>query len=189
MGDEKIIVNIDNNSRIYQIVATLLAIGAVGMIAWALAENGWLELASTGLTMFGFQLTKLMFASGLLKMPTGNNQSFKGTQSLLKTMAQEFRQWQANSPVWRLALLAIAYTAGFMIARLVVSWALGIFTNIWVAGAVAALLGSLIIFPQLFSNAWKGISGKIQTKPETNAVVIEEVVVEETAETTESDKE
>ena len=96
-NNEKIVVNVNSQSRMYQIVATLLAIGAVGMLAWTLAENGWLELAATFLTMFIFQLTKLLFANGLLKVPTGSNKkSFKGTQSLLKTMAMEFKQWQSN---------------------------------------------------------------------------------------------
>ena len=47
-----VVVNIQTQSRMYEIVATLLAIGAVGMIAYALAQNGWLEIAATMLTMF-----------------------------------------------------------------------------------------------------------------------------------------
>ena len=175
-NNEKIVVNVNSQSRMYQIVATLLAIGAVGMLAWTLAESGWLELAATFLTMFIFQLTKLLFANGLLKVPTGSNKkSFKGTQSLLKTMAMEFKQWQSNSPMWRLAALAFGYTVGFMIARVVMTWALGIFTNVWVAGAVAMIIGALIIFPQLFSQAWKTVSGKVKTTDEEEVVVVEEV--------------
>lgn len=179
-NSERIVVNVTNSSRMYQIVATLLAIAAVGMIAWTLAEHGWIELAATAATMFLFQLTKLLFANGLLKVPSGSGKaSFKGTQGLLKTMAAEFKAWQANSPMWRLAALALAYTAAFMVARLVMTWALGIFTNIWVAGAVAALLGALIIFPQLFSQAWKTVSGKTQPfVPEQAVTVVEEEVEE-----------
>ena len=77
--------------------------------------------------------------------------------------------------MWRLAALAFGYTVGFMIARVVMTWALGIFTNVWVAGAVAMIIGALIIFPQLFSQAWKTVSGKVKTTDEEEVVVVEEV--------------
>lgn len=150
--EPKVIVNIDNNSRIYQIVATLLAISAVGMLAYALAENGWLDIAATGLTMFMVQLIKLLFVNGLIRIPKGKGE-FSESAGLLATLLKDFQRWQANSPIWRLALLAFGYTLAFMLARWAMRGALAVFTNIWVAGAFAALLGSIIIFPQLFSKA------------------------------------
>jgi hypothetical protein len=160
---DKIVVNINSQSRMYEIVATLLAIGAVGMIAYALAQNGWLEIAATMLTMFLTQLMRLLFANGLLKMPEGGTKKgdFQGTAGFVRTALTEFKAWQSRSPIWRLAALAAGYTLLFMAARAAMTWALGVFTNVWVAGAAAALLGALIIFPQLFSRAFRTVSGKL----------------------------
>ena len=160
-----VVVNIQTQSRMYEIVATLLAIGAVGMIAYALAQNGWLEIAATMLTMFITQLMRLLFANGLLRVPEGGTAKgeFAGTAGFVKTAISEFKAWQARSPIWRLSALAGGYTLLFMGFRALMTWALGVFTNIWVAGAAAALLGSLIIFPQLFSRAAKTVTGRVKT--------------------------
>ena len=157
----QVVVNIEQNNRIYQIVATLLLCGAIGMVAYALAKNGWLELAATMLTMFLVQLTTLLFRNGVIGLPEKQDDSaFKGTKGLLRTMAADFRQWQARSPIWRLAALAAAYTLGFMLCRAGVSLALTVFTNMWIAGAAAAFLASLIIFPSLLGNATKFLTDK-----------------------------
>jgi hypothetical protein len=155
-------VTIQQHSRIYQIVATLLLCGAVGMLSYALAENGWPELAATTLTMFMVQLGRLMLANGLLAIPKGAAAAseFEGTAGFVRTAAAEFRQWQARSPMWRLAALAALYTAAFMVARLAVTHALGVFTNVWVAGAAAAFLASLIIFPGLIGDAVRAMKSK-----------------------------
>ncbi|WP_422114725.1 hypothetical protein [Brachybacterium sp. UNK5269] len=157
----KVVVNIEQNNRIYQIIATLLLCGAIGMVAYALAKNGWLELASTMLTMFLVQLGTLLFKNGIIGLPEKQDDSaFKGTKGLLRTMAADFREWQARSPIWRLAALATAYTLGFMLARAGIGLALQVFTNVWIAGAAAAALASLIIFPSLLGNATKFLSNR-----------------------------
>lgn len=157
----KVVVNIEQNNRIYQIIATLLLCGAIGMTAYALAKNGWLELAATMLTMFLVQFTTLLFKNGIIGLPEKQDDSaFKGTKGLLRTMAADFREWQARSPIWRLAALAAGYTLGFMIVRAGISLALTVFTNVWIAGAAAAFLASLIIFPSLIGNASKFLASK-----------------------------
>ena len=169
-----VVVNIQQHSRMYQIVATLLMCGAVGMLSFALAQNGWLELAATGLTMFMVQLGRLMLANGLLAIPKGAAKSsdFEGTKGFLQTAAAEFREWQARSPMWRLTALAVAYTLAFMVARWAMTHALTVFTNIWVAGALAAALASVIIFPSLVGDAVRAMKSKAapvvpQQQPET----------------------
>lgn len=157
----QVVVNIEQNNRIYQIIATLLLCGAIGMVAYALAKNGWLEIAATMLTMFLVQLTTLLFKNGIIGLPEKQDDSaFKGTKGLLRTMAADFREWQARSPIWRLAALATGYTLAFMLARSGISWALTVFTNVWVAGAAAAFLASLIIFPSLIGNATKFLASR-----------------------------
>jgi hypothetical protein len=114
--------------------------------------------ASTGLTMFKTQLGRMLLKNGLLRIPTsGSASGFAETAGFIRTAAAEFAQWQARSPVWRLAGLAFAFTLTFMLARSVIGLALLIFTNVWMAGAAAALLAALIIFPQLITNMVRNI--------------------------------
>ena len=45
---EGVVVNISTeNKRVFEIVGTLLLCAAVGMTAYALAENGWIEIAAS----------------------------------------------------------------------------------------------------------------------------------------------
>lgn len=168
-----VVVNIEQNNRPYQIVATLLLCGAVGMVAYALAENGWLEIAATMLTMFLVQLGRLLLANGLISVPRGaaRPSEFEGTAGFVRTAAAEFRQWQARSPIWRLAALAALYTACFMTARYAMSLALTVFSNVWIAGATAAFLASLIIFPSLIGGALSKMKSKAApAQPEATEV-------------------
>lgn len=154
-------VVVESGNRPYQIVATLLLCGAVGMIAYALALNGWLEIASTTLTVFLVNLARILFANGLLRLPTGKAaSSFEGTRGFLRTANDEFREWQARSPIWRLTAIAVVYTLAFMTVRWVVGMSLGVFTNVWVAGAAAAAMASLIIFPNLIGDMIRAVRAK-----------------------------
>ena len=58
------------------------------------------------------------------------------------------------------ALLALGFTVGYMIFRWGLSVALGIFSNVWIAGAASALIASFIVAPQLFTN----LVSKMKTK-------------------------
>src|SRR5699024_8625374 len=62
--------------------------------------------------------------------------------------------------IWRMALLALGFTVGYMIFRWGFSVALGIFSNVWIAGAASALIASFIVAPQLFTN----LVSKMKTK-------------------------
>lgn len=153
---EPVVVNVSTEStRVFEIVGTILLIGAIGMGAYALGEYGLLEIAATGLTMFGFQLGRMMLTNGLIVLPsaTVGDDDFAQTRGMLKTAFAEYQEWQARSPVLRLAGLALAYTVAFMICRWAVSIALGVFSNVWIAGAVAAAIGAVIIAPNLISDA------------------------------------
>ncbi|MGN0094845.1 MAG: hypothetical protein ACI38U_02170 [Corynebacterium sp.] len=151
-------VNIQGSSaRWFEIIGTLLLCGAVGAVAYSLAAYGWLEIAATALTMFLFQWVRMMLASGLIVLPDRSagdgDEDFRETRGLLKTAFAEWQEWQAKSPAWRLAALAIGYTIAFMICR----WGLGIvltvFSSPWIAGAAAAAVGAVIIAPEMISKA------------------------------------
>lgn len=181
-GGVNVEIKIENN-RPYQILATLLLCGAIGMVAYALAKNGWLELAATMLTMFLIQLTRMLFMNGIIGLPERQgDDDFEGTKGLLRTLAADFRVWQAKSAIWRLALLAAAYTLGFMLARAAMTFALGVFTNVWIAGAAAALLASVIIFPSLLGSAARYLGDKATQSRKANSTGTETNVTTSTEE-------
>lgn len=163
MTDRDVNIRIDRgpDNHAWTVLGTLLACGAVGMLAWAISNAGMLDLAATGLTVFFFQLVQMMFKVGLLVLPEKKaNSDFRETSGLLKTAWREFQQFQARSPIWRLALMALAYTIVFMIVRFCLSIALGVFSNIWVAGAASALVASLIVAPGLFGGFFSKMKSK-----------------------------
>lgn len=162
-GGVKVEIHNDSNARLYEILGTLLLCGALGMLAFALAKNGWLEIGATMLTMFLIQLGRMLLQNGLINLPVaGQVQSeFTGTAGFIRTAVGEFRAWQAKSPMWRLAALAMGYTLLFMLGRWLVSVGLTVFTNMWIAGAAAALLASIIIAPSLLGSMAATMRSKV----------------------------
>ncbi|MDR8019218.1 hypothetical protein [Nesterenkonia aerolata] len=152
------------DNHLWTVIGTLLACGALGMLGWAISESGYRELAATGLTMFAFQLISMMFKVGLIRIPDQATGNFKETSGFIKTAIREFYEWQARSPVWRLAALALAFTLGFLIVRWGISTALGIFSNVWIAGAAAAFLASLIVAPRLWGNITRNLKNVTSKK-------------------------
>ena len=108
----------------------------------------------------GFQFVGLMLKAGLLVLPEDDGPDFRETKGALRTAWREFQAFQARSPIWRLAAMAVIYTIGFMIVRLLLTYAMGIFSNVWIAGGISALVASVIIAPTLISNLVKGIGSK-----------------------------
>lgn len=156
-------VNVQSNiGKVFEVVGTLLGCGAVGMVAYALAEYGWLEVASTALAMFFFQWVRMMLAAGLIILPdrsVDGEEDFRETRGMLKTAFAEWQEWQAKSPAWRLAALAVGYTVCFMIARWVISLALMVFSSPWIAGAAAMVIAAIIIGPEQIMRLVNKIKG------------------------------
>lgn len=136
----------------WTVLGTLLACGAIGMLAWAISAAGALDLAATGLSFFFVQFVSMMFKAGLLVVPQRASSDFVESRRMVKTLWREFQAFQARSPIWRMALLAFGFTLAYMVFRLGLSLALGVFGNIWVAGAASALLASFIVSPRLFAS-------------------------------------
>lgn len=142
----------DSSNHGWTVLGTLLACGAVGMAAWAISNAGMLDMAATGLSFFFLQLVTMLLKAGLIVVPKRNSSDFSESRGIIKTLWREFQEFQANSPIWRMALLALAFTLAYMIFRFGLSLALGVFGNIWIAGAASALGASLIVSPKLFSS-------------------------------------
>ena len=163
LTEGSVVVNVSTESkRIFEIVGTLLLCGSVGMVGYALAEYGWVEIAASAVTMFLFQFVRMLVTNGLITLPKSAAASgdFEQTRGMLKTAFAEYQQWQARSPMWRLAGLAIGFTIAFMFCRWVMALALGVFSNVWVAGAAAAALGALSVAPNLIGDAIKAMKSK-----------------------------
>lgn len=107
----------------------------------------------------GFQFVGLMLKAGLLVLPEDDGPDFRETKGALRTAWREFQAFQARSPIWRLALMAVLYTVGFMVVRLLLTQAMGIFQNVWIAGGISALVA-----PTLISNLIKGVGSKTGVK-------------------------
>lgn len=60
--------------------------------------------------------------------------------------------------------MAALYTVGFMVVRLLLTQAMGIFQNVWIAGGISALVASVIVAPTLISNLIKGVGSKTGVK-------------------------
>ena len=169
--DNNININIAKDSeRGWTILGTLLACGAVGMLAWAISNAGMLDLAATGLTFFFMQFVSMMFKAGVLTVEGKgkHDEDFTQTRGMLKTAFTEFQDFQRRSPIWRMALMAFGFTIGYLLFRWGMSVALGIFKNVWIAGAASALLASVIVAPDLFSrmfSSMKKTSGVQVHKP------------------------
>src|SRR5690625_7952190 len=106
----------------------------------------------------GFRCVGLMLKAALLVLPEDDGPDSRETKGALRTAWREFQAFQARSPIWRLALMAVLYTVGFMVVRLLLTQAMGIFQNVWIAGGISALVASVIVAPTLISNLIKGRS-------------------------------
>lgn len=173
MSDQTINVNVERGggpeNHAWTVLGTLLACGAVGMAAWAISNAGMLDMAATGLSFFFLQLVTMLFKAGLIVVPEKNSSDFSESRNILKTLWREFQEFQGRSPIWRMALLALGFTLVYMLFRLGLSVALGVFGNIWIAGAASALTASLIVSPKLFSGMFSKMRSRsgveIKTRP------------------------
>jgi hypothetical protein len=64
----------------------------------------------------------------------------------------EYKAWLAGTSMPALALISAAYAVGFLVLRAGVSAALGVFSNLYIAGGVGAMVGAVVVFPSLLPN-------------------------------------
>lgn len=120
-----------------------------------------------------------MFATGLIVLPDrskdGEKEDFHDTKGFVKTWVSDYRAWQAKSPAWLLAGLAVGYTIAFMIARWAIGIALTVFSNPFIAGAAAMVIAAIIIGPgqimrlvNTIKSSKVGSQHNSETRTETN---------------------
>ncbi|UDF21567.1 hypothetical protein [Rhodococcus qingshengii] len=153
-------VNVQTGAgEVIRIAATLLMFGGAGALAWAVAQNGYAELAGTGLTVMTVQVVKMMWISGLIGLPAKSSTSSESEDSDIKSIrsfaAANYRvlmKYQADSPAPRMVAIGFMYAVAFLILRAGMVNALSIFQNMIIAGGAAAILGSIVVMPKLLPN-------------------------------------
>lgn len=148
--------------EVLRIVATLMLFGGAGAIAWTVAQGPNAEMAASGLSMMIVMMVKLSYARGRLSIPPGGNETddFAVTKGVVSQIAGEYKAWMAKASMPVMALIAAAYAIGFLILRAGVAAALGVFSNLYVAGGAAAMAGALVVFPSLVPNMIRGLKSK-----------------------------
>lgn len=152
-------VNVQSGAgEIIRIAATLLMFGGAGALAWAVAQQGYAELAGTGLTVMTVQVVKMMWVNGLIGLPTRTNTGETADADItsIRTFAaanyRVLMRYQAESPAPRMVAIGFAYAVAFLVLRAGMISALSIFQNIIIAGGAAAILGSIVVMPKLLPN-------------------------------------
>ncbi len=150
--------------EILRIVATILLFGGAGAIAWSVAQGPNAEMAASGLSMMLVMMIRLSYGGGRIAMPTrpgtGGDDDFAVTKGVVAQVAGEYRSAiaKANMPV--LVLVSALYAIGFLLLRAAVSAAMGIFSNLFVAGGAAAMVGALVVFPSLLPSILSSLKRK-----------------------------
>lgn len=151
-------VNVQTGAgEVIRIAATLLMFGGAGALAWAVAQQGYAELAGTGLTVMTVQLVKMMWINGLIglpvKSPTSSEDSdIKSIRSFVAANYRVLMKYQSDSPAPRMVAIAFTYAVVFLILRAGMINALTVFQNVVIAGGAAAILGSIVVMPKLLPN-------------------------------------
>lgn len=150
---QKIDIHVQSGTgEVLRIAATLLLFGGAGAIAWAVAQGPNAEMAATGFAMMLVMMIRLAYGAGRISAPARQGDGpddFATTKSTIAQIAAEYRNAlaRANMPV--VTLVAIGYAIAFLVLRAGVSAALGIFSNLFIAGGFAAMVGAIVVFPSL----------------------------------------
>ncbi|MFJ7619811.1 hypothetical protein ACIQYZ_13520 [Rhodococcus erythropolis] len=154
-------------SEIVRLVATVLFFGGVGVLAWTVADSGYAELAGTGVTVMLAQVVRQLWAKGVLSTPaqTGDD-AFTESKALIGRVADEYRGWMTRGGPLQITLVAAAYAVCFLVVRAGVVAALGIFANLYIAGATGALIGAFIVAPNFLKHYTEPLKRKGVYRPE-----------------------
>ncbi|GAA4525576.1 hypothetical protein GCM10023160_18670 [Brachybacterium paraconglomeratum] len=157
---------LDANSHTWRVVATFLAIGSLISLAWGLAQFGMLELAATGTAAILSMQIQLMLRNGFIVLPDAKSDDarIEEGKNALRSIVGMFQAILDRSSILRLTMLSIGYGILFVLLRMAIQTALGIFTNIWIALAAGAIVASVICFPTLFAGLIRAMKAKKEAK-------------------------
>ena len=135
--------------ELFRIVSVFAAGGTVAMGGYALAQMGLLDLAASGIAMYFATLGRLFLAHGVLSLPAADNPdaSFAGIRAIGRVWADDYQKFLVKRKAPALALVAVGYTAAFLVFRQVCSIMLSAFDNLWVMGTFGLALTTIVLSP------------------------------------------
>lgn len=153
--------------EIIRIVATLLLFGGLGMLVWAVGQGPMAEYASIAASASLVFFCGRLWSRGVIGVPTATAtaaaQAGRGDADaeFLRQVAQSASNvsggYLRRCPIPILLLISVGYGIAFLIVREGVSAAMHVFQNLWIAGGVSLLLGSLVVMPSLFPSMFASL--------------------------------
>ncbi len=149
--------------EVLRIVATLLLFGGAGAIAWSVAQGPNAEMAASGFSMMLVMMIRLAYGAGRITVPARQaaaDGDFAVTKSVVAQVAGEYKAALAKANMPIMVLISAAYAIAFLVLRAAVSAALGIFSNLYIAGGCAAMVGAIVVFPSLLPSILASLKRK-----------------------------
>lgn len=157
----------DNLPHGWQVGATMLLVGALFSLAWALSQAGLLDLAATGTAFFAVTLARQMGLGLTGRVP----REFQGTARMIDQARSDFAAWIAARTLLSHALIAVAYTVAFLLLRAAMTATLTVIASPWLALAVGLALAAAVASPLLIRSLIETVSGsagrRTEAAPET----------------------
>ncbi|WP_209372088.1 hypothetical protein [Brevibacterium renqingii] len=132
-------------THVAHVVGTCFLVGGLFIFAWYLSSSGMLEVAATGLAYFAVTFARQMGVGLSSVAPI----EFEGSVNAIRQIQADFTRWLANRSAVAHALVAVAYTAAFLLARMVLSNFLTAVANPLLAGAVGLVAAAAVASPSL----------------------------------------
>ncbi|PWH04962.1 hypothetical protein DEO23_15630 [Brachybacterium endophyticum] len=154
--------NFDSGAHIWRVLATFLAIGSLVSLAYGLTQWGLIEIAATGTSAVLAMLFQLMIRNGFIVFGDGPSEDarIEEGRNALKAIAGMIQAYIDHSSLLRLVLISIGYGVAFVLLRQTVTWALTVFTNIWMALAAGGVIAAFICFPTLFAGLLRAVRSR-----------------------------
>lgn len=158
--------------EIIRIVGTLLAFGGVGVLAWVIAQQGYAEKVATVLAAAVAFIAMRLWNRGILAIPkatgpaAGTDQDVDFLRQVGRLATTVSGGYLNRASVPMLCLIGLAYGMAFLALRTLITMALNVFQNMYIAGGAALLLGSLVVAPSLFPNFLTSLKSTGVVRPE-----------------------
>ncbi|GAA4658898.1 hypothetical protein [Gordonia humi] len=163
MSEQKIDIHVQSGTgEILRIVSTLLLFGGAGGLAWTVAQGPNAEMAASGFSMMIVMMIRLAYGAGRISVPARGQSTddFAVTKGVVAQMIAEYQRALAKANLPVMTLIAAAYAIAFLVLRAGVSAALGIFSNLYIAGFSAAMVGAVVVFPSLLPSILASLKRK-----------------------------
>lgn len=142
-------VDASANRQLYVMIGALLVGGGLGMVAWGVWHSNptLAESAASGLALYISLFVTALFKKGVIALPRSDAESLPFIKDGIRTGWKEIQEFIARSNTLVLMLIVLSQVIVWLVLRLAVWNAMGIFNNIWVAGGVTALVISPFVIP------------------------------------------